>query len=55
MGKLINVIKDKYSIIPNEVFFDKRLDYRSRGVTMHYIFLAERLGVFDPRTGCISD
>ena len=32
MGKLINVIKDKYSIIPNEVFFDKRLDYRSRGL-----------------------
>ena len=32
MGKLINVIKDKYSIIPNEVFFDKRLEYRSRGL-----------------------
>ena len=32
MGKLINVIKDKYSIIPNEVFFDKRLDYRSKGL-----------------------
>lgn len=32
MGKLINVIRDKYSIIPNEVFWDKRLDYRSRGL-----------------------
>ena len=32
MSKLINVIRDKYSIIPNEVFMDKRLDYRSRGL-----------------------
>ena len=32
MGKLINIVRDKYSIIPNEVFWDKRLDYRSRGL-----------------------
>ena len=32
MGKLINVIRDKFSIITNEVFCDKRLDYRSKGL-----------------------
>ena len=32
MGKLINVVKDRYSVIPNEIFTDRRLDYRSKGV-----------------------
>ena len=32
MGKLINVIREKYSVIPNEIFTDRRLDYRSKGV-----------------------
>ncbi len=32
MSKLINIIQDRYSVIPNEVFTDRRLDYRSRGV-----------------------
>lgn len=32
MGKLINVVKERYSTIPNEVFQDKDLDYRSKGL-----------------------
>lgn len=32
MAKLINIYRDKFTVIPNEVLFDKRLDYRSRGV-----------------------
>ncbi len=32
MGKLINVIREKYAIIPSDVFTDKRLDYRSKGI-----------------------
>lgn len=32
MSKLINVMRERYSIIPNEVFLDRRLDYRSKGV-----------------------
>lgn len=32
MGKLINIVKDTFSVIPNEVFNDKRLDFRSRGI-----------------------
>ena len=32
MGKLINIYKNRYSTIPNEVFNDKNLDYRSRGI-----------------------
>ena len=32
MAKLINVIKGKFEIIPKEVFLDRRLDYRSRGL-----------------------
>ena len=32
MGKLINVVQDKYSVIPKNVFTDHRLDYRSKGV-----------------------
>lgn len=32
MGKLINVVQDRFSIIPNDVFMDRRLDYRSKGL-----------------------
>lgn len=32
MGKLINVVRDRYSVISNEVFIDRRLDYRAKGV-----------------------
>lgn len=32
MGKLINVVQDKFSVIPKNVFTDHRLDYRSKGV-----------------------
>lgn len=32
MSKLINVYQTKYTVIPNEVLFDKRLDFRTRGV-----------------------
>lgn len=32
MGKLINVLRDRYSIIPNEVFMDRRLDFRAKGI-----------------------
>lgn len=32
MPKLINVWKEKFSVIPNEVFWDRRLDYRCRGL-----------------------
>lgn len=32
MSKLINVYRDKYSIIPNEVFTDRYLDYRAKGL-----------------------
>lgn len=32
MSKLINVYRDKYSIIPNEVFIDRHLDYRAKGL-----------------------
>lgn len=39
MGKLINVIRDKYSVIPNEVIWDKRLDFRSRGLLTTIIAL----------------
>lgn len=30
--KLINIYRDQYTVIPREVVFDKRLDYRSRGI-----------------------
>lgn len=30
--KLINIYRDKFTVVPNEVLFDKRLDFRSRGV-----------------------
>lgn len=30
--KLINVYKDKFTVVANDVFYDRRLDYRSRGV-----------------------
>lgn len=39
MGKLINIIKDKYSVVPQEVFTDRRLDYRSRGILATLISL----------------
>ena len=32
MGKLINVVQDKFSVIPKDVFMDRRLDYRSKGI-----------------------
>lgn len=32
MGKLINTVKDTYSVIPNHVFFDARLGFHARGV-----------------------
>lgn len=32
MSKLINIIKDQFSVVPQNVFTDKRLDYRSRGL-----------------------
>ncbi|MCM1360136.1 MAG: hypothetical protein NC132_06475 [Corallococcus sp.] len=41
MGKLINIIKDKFSVIPLEVFKDKRLDYRSRGILATLISLPD--------------
>ena len=28
--KLINIYRDQYTVIPREVVFDKRLDYRRR-------------------------
>lgn len=39
MGKLINIIKNKYSVVPQEVFTDRRLDYRSRGILATLISL----------------
>lgn len=39
MGKLINVVYEKFSVIPKEVFMDRRLDYRSRGVLCTLISL----------------
>ena len=30
--KLINIYRDQYTVIPRKVVFDKRLDYRSRGI-----------------------
>lgn len=30
--KLINIYRDQHTVIPREVVFDKRLDYRSRGI-----------------------
>lgn len=30
--KLINIYRDKFTIVPNEVLYDKRLDFRTRGV-----------------------
>ena len=30
--KLINVYKDKFTVVANEIFWDKRLDYRSKGL-----------------------
>lgn len=32
MSKLINEIKENYSVIPNVVFQDRRLDYRCKGL-----------------------
>lgn len=32
MSKLINVVKETFSVIPNEIFTDKRLDYKSKGL-----------------------
>ncbi len=32
MAKLINIYRDKFTVVPNEVNFDKRLDFRTRGV-----------------------
>lgn len=39
MGKLVNIVKDRYSVVPQEVFTDKRLDYRSRGILATLISL----------------
>lgn len=30
--KLINIYRERFTVVPNEVLFDKRLDYRSRGI-----------------------
>lgn len=32
MSKLINIYRDKFTVIPNDILFDNRLDYRSRGI-----------------------
>ncbi len=32
MSKLINIYQEKFTVIPQEVFIDPRLDFRSRGV-----------------------
>lgn len=32
MSKLLNIYRDKFTVVPNEALFDKRLDFRSRGL-----------------------
>jgi hypothetical protein len=32
LSKLINIIKDKFEVIPAEIFHDKRLCFRDRGL-----------------------
>lgn len=32
MAKLINIYQEKYAVVPQEVFRDARLDFRSRGI-----------------------
>ena len=41
MPKLINITKRTYSVIPNEVFSDSRLDYRSRGLLCTLVSLPD--------------
>ena len=39
MSKLINIVRDTYSVIPNDVFKDRSLDYRCRGILCTIISL----------------
>ncbi|MDE6823002.1 hypothetical protein [Bacteroides acidifaciens] len=32
MGKLINVMRGKFEVLPKEIFTDRRLDFRSKGL-----------------------
>ena len=39
MGKLINMTQNSFSVIPNTVFKDARLDYRTKGLLCQLVSL----------------
>lgn len=41
MSKLINIYQTKWTVIPNDALFDKRLDFRARGVLSTIIALPD--------------